>query len=977
VGGKGKSVTFRIEHALVMDTDHLRGGGGYSVAAVSGGVKEAERVFVAENFGISDFLHDPTNKRVYFSIFHVPGGRLAFVRRFAHGTRRNGVQSRLFVHTLFIDDELLPQLAYLPWLLLDRPLRLGNTEIFLDSNPEPLRIDGTFPAIEWDGNLSKTDAFEALAKNRFEPIEKRFRQDEELAAFNPASVVAAGLDAIARGGRVVLPQGSIYEQLSMVIWSMLPPADRMQVGWTQHESANTAISFAIANAPAPDEVMDFTAVPSQSSMQVVTSSTRSAEAWIDMQAAMARYAISLRTKDVESWLRFRDARQKLLEGSSTDRNVLIANLREVADSVRLDRRDRWVNEMEVLRFLFQFVKQAKTSAEKPEQAVTRFSEMFEASGIADVVFRVPPPDDLLDEHAESLSTAAIVECFVRGSERVPGAAATRAAVAAWLLDAHRADNVEIPILGRFVERLALDGSQYLKPLLQHIVARPRGLRELGEVLPPRKDGIGDAVLTAVMLGIQSDNDDTAAFIHDLLLPQLDRNVSLRGRISAGQAAAIGGALRNAPDDFAEFASRMLAEVASSLVSAAESWLMSERRAALPLARAILMTANRAMLPGVPVDELALRAAECGEAPTIWLPAVLDLAGRLDDRGDPSTSQQFRERLARLGEPSAKNNADALRQFVLSLRERAAQRASAGVCMRTLVRFTRPWTDPTPLAEAVQIAIANGAARATQWSDIVADLIAIPGAASSLLLTTYWERTGAGEFGAVQPALIEALPSLGAKGRERVVSRWLPLLRTVPDGGGAAHFFDTLTAIASEDRRPKIAIQRSWHEIEHDRADAYTLARLDAALRDEGEPAEDGLRQAIKRIIERKPAATDRAAWLVHVTANLMTTPPSTRRIIERHFLSKELRRIEAEQWPEFLTAAGDDVLVHGNVRVTVAYELALSSADEAVRRMQRRYRNSDHVDALAVLARASRGIIETVAVWSSKGIDRLRGEGRL
>ena len=69
--------------------------------------------------------------------------------------------------------------------------------------------------------------------------------------------------------------------------------------------------------------------------------------------------------------------------------------------------------------------------------------------------------------------------------------------------------------------------------------------------------------------------------------------------------------------------------------------------------------------------------------------------------------------------------------------------------------------------------------------------------------------------------------------------------------------------------------------------------------------------------------------------------------------------------------------MHGNVRLTVAYELALSNAGDAVRRMERRYRNGDYADALAVLGGASRGIMETVAVWGSKGIDRLRGEGRL
>lgn len=970
-------MTFRIEHALVMDTDHLPGGGGYSVAAVSPEVNEAERVFVAENFGISDFLHDPRNERVYYSIFHVLGGRMAFVRRFANGTRRNGVQSRLFVHTLFIGDELLQQLAYLPWLLLDRPLRFSKTEIFLDSNPKPLLTDALFPAIEWDGILPKKEAFDILAENRYKPLEKRFRQDEELAAFDPARVVAASLDRIGRGLRVVLPQGSVYEQLSMVIWSMLPPADRMQLAWTQHESANTAITFAIANMPAPNEVMDFTALPSQASREVVASSTRSAGEWSEMQSAMVRYSISLRTQDVQSWLRWRDARQTLLDDSSTDREVRIADLQELAGSVRLDRHDRWVNELEVLGFLLTLVSRGKKSDETLVQAAQRFSEIFEASGIAGVVFRVPPPAELLDEHEEALGTAAIVECFVRGSERVPGAAVTRAAVARWLLVPGRAGRIELPILGRFVERLAIDGSEYVKPLLQHIVARPHGLRELATVLPPQKEGIGDAVLTAVVLGIQRDSPDTPAFIHDMLLPQLDRSAALRGRISANEAASIGEGLRTSPDDFAAFSSRMPPAIASSLVSAAESWLMTEGRAALPLARAILTAAIRAELTGVAVVELALLAAQFGETPTLWLPAALDFAGRLDDRGDGAASEQFLRRLDALGQQPVKGNADALRQFVSALRQRVAQGARAGVCTRALVRFTRPWSDAGSLADALQLAIANGAARAPEWSDVVSELVAAPGAVSSRLLTTYWERTGAGEFGAVPPALIEALQTLGPEARERVVLRWLPLLRSLPDGGGASRFFDVLAAIA-HDHRPAIAFERSWYEIEHDRGSADTLARIDGVLRDDGKPAERALRDAITRIMDRMPAAPDRAAWLVRVAAVLNTTAPSTRRIIERQHLSKELSLMEPHQWTAFLSEAGDDVFAQGYVLLTVAYELAVSNVGgDAVRNFERRCRNRDRFDALTVLAGASRGIVETVAVWGSRGVDRFRREGRL
>src|SRR6185295_4759765 len=147
-----------------------RGGGGYSVAAVSPEVTEAERVFVAENFGISDFLHDPRNERVYFSVFRVPGGRrTAFVRRFGKGTRRNGVQSRLFVHTLFLEKDLLERLLYLPWLLIDRPLTMGGNEIFLSTDPQPLQ-HGSFTALEWDGAIDATEPFEQLAKYRYEPL---------------------------------------------------------------------------------------------------------------------------------------------------------------------------------------------------------------------------------------------------------------------------------------------------------------------------------------------------------------------------------------------------------------------------------------------------------------------------------------------------------------------------------------------------------------------------------------------------------------------------------------------------------------------------------------------------------------------------------------------------------------------------------------------------------------------------------------
>jgi hypothetical protein len=985
-------MTFRIEHALVMDTDHLRGGGGYSVATVSPGVTEAERVFVAENFGISDFLHDPRNDRVYFSVFRVPGGqRTAFVRRFAKGTRRNGVQSRLFVHTLFLEEDLLERLVYLPWLLIDRPLTMGGNEIFLSTDPEPLQHGGSFAALEWDGEIATSDAFEQLAKNRYEPLISRFRENEELAAFDPKTVVASALDRISRGQRVELAQGPTYEQLSMVIWSMLPPSDRMDLAWTQHESGNTAITFAIANLPSPNDAMDFVGRASEWSLRLVGASTKKAEAWADMQEQMAKYRVSVRDGDAERWLHWSDARQRLFANPKASDKVLTANLKDLADSVSDEKRERWVNEIEVLSFLLSLIPELKQEKETIEEATERLARVYMASGIANVIFRVVPPPELLDEYGAKFGVGPLIDFFLLGSEGVKSstektlvsraAAATRSAVAAWLLECKRADSVDLQILSRFVMRLALDRSDY-RALLQRIVLRTNGLRGFAKVLTREDERLGDAVLTAVMMGIQSRSADTASFITGTLLPRLEGSAALAARISVSFADQIAAVLRTSPEDFASFASRIRPEAAFSLVSSVENWLVDDRSVTFPLARAILIKANRGGLRGVPVDELALLAAERGEATALWLPAALDAAARLDESGDPIAVQAFCRRLARLSQKPAQGNADALRQVVSAL-QRAARGGRAGVCTLALVRFTRPWSDTGSLADALQTAIAGGGAKASEWTDIVADLVQEPSSKNAYLaavagglLLTYWNRLSASEFGGVTPPLVDALPALNAEGRERMVSRWLPLLCTLPEGAFAERFIDTLTSIASDRLGAEIEVARSWREIEHDAADAETLARLDMAIRASGKSTERPVREAIDKIIKRIPGLTDRAVWLVHASASSMTAP-TTRRIIERHFLSGVLSRLDPQQWQACLSAAGDDVFVHGNILLTVASELALSKADDGVRgSFQRKCMNHGRTDALAVAAVASRGLLDSISLLGSKSMELFRGEAR-
>jgi|GEM_PF-1875465 len=983
---------FRIEHALVMDTDHLRGGGGYAVAAVSPEVSEAERVFVAENFGISDFLHDPRNGRTFFSVFPVPGGeRLAFVRRFANGTRRNGVQSRLFVHTLFLGKALLERLTYLPWLLIDRPLMMGGNEIFLSTDPEPLRHGGSFTALEWDGAIDDRDAFEQLVENRYKPLERRFKGNEELATFNSEKVVAVALERISRGRRLELPQGPTYEQLSMVIWSLLPPADRMELAWTQHESGNTAVTFAIANVPAPDDPLDFAGSASAWSHRLIKTSTTEVEEWSAMQAQMAKYGVSVRRGEVECWLRWSDARTALFANPKASPGDLIANLRNLAESVSDEQRERWVNELEVLGFLLSLIPRLRREKETIEEATERLAAVYIESGIANVIFRVVPPPELLDEYGARFGTGPLINFFLLGSEGVKSstedtlikraAAVTRSAVAAWLLERRRTNDVDLPILSRFVMRLALDRSDY-KALLQAIVVRPNGLREFAKMLRRQDARLGDVVLTAVMMGIQSSSADNASFITGTLLPWLDGNPELAGRISASFANQIGVVLRTSPEEFAIFASRVRADAASSLISSVAESLVNDRGATLPLARAVLTAANRGALPRIDVEELAFLAAERGEATTLWLPAALDAAARLDESGDSIAIQEFDLRLSRLSRQPARENADALRQVVSALRQRSALGGRAGVCTRGLVRFTRPWSDAASLADALQTAIAGGAAKASEWTDVVADLVHAPSSNAYLaavarrLLLTYWNHLGASEFGGVTPPLVDALVSLTADGREEMVSRWLPLLRTLPESGAAERFIDTLTSIAPDHLGAEIEVARSWREIDHDHADAETLARLGLAIRACGKLPDQLVRSAIAKIIERIPGFADRAVWLLRTAASPLTAP-STRRIIERHFLATRLSRLDPHQWQACLSAAGDDVFVHGNVLLTVASELALSKADDRVRgSFRKKCIDRGRTDALAVAAVASRGFLDSISLLGSKSMDLFRGEAR-
>ncbi|HEX6159809.1 MAG TPA: hypothetical protein VF111_06560 [Thermoanaerobaculia bacterium] len=286
---------YRLDHALVMDTDDIPGRGGYAVVGISPGVAQAERLFVAQNFGISDFLHDPQNDRTFYSFFRVPGGRRAFTRRFANGRRRNGTQNRLFVHTLFFDDALFDGLAGLPWLLLEGTVRAeGTSEWQPLRNEVPWLSGDALPALEAEVDAAIVDDLPRRLNARLALASKDVADAPE--------VVAGVIAALRDQKRVALPQGRGYEWLTLLAWSMLPRRDREELAWTQHDTLNiSAVTFHLANAVAGVEVRSSAPIAK-------TIVDRNRTDWRAFHETTARYDLSIRRPEtLEACLAHREA----------------------------------------------------------------------------------------------------------------------------------------------------------------------------------------------------------------------------------------------------------------------------------------------------------------------------------------------------------------------------------------------------------------------------------------------------------------------------------------------------------------------------------------------------------------------------------------------------------------------------------------------------------------------------------------------
>lgn len=571
----------RLEHAVVMDTDDIPGRGGYAVVGISRGVSQAERAFLAGNFGISDYLQDPkTENRVFYSVFRVPGGRRAFVRRFPRGNelRRNNTQRRLVIHTLLLEDAVWNDLYALPWLLLNARVRAeGATEWDRLRSEVPWVDDSAaLPPLEWDSADGSTSGVSQKLTSRLTVIGNQLGGR----APEPRDLLARVLTALGTRTRVALPQDPGYEWVTMLAWSMLPRHDRDELAWTQHDSLNLpGVVFPLANAIAAD--FDPAQVrPAPFARELVAMNVESEDSWLDLQERTARHPLTVRQpSDLEAWVKWRDALLRLHDNIQAPEAQVVASMEKLAATASANRNAAWIDGEEVLRLVWSNVPEAIAGGLTAEVAVRTWGNRLRQSGLADVIFRAAPSKRWLTRAAGDVGADPLVWFFLTGGGEDAASKATRAAIADWLIDAKIRD-VDPARLAMLAYLLAAGRSPALQPLLELLLETSAGLDALVDYLKRRQGGGVELMHTAAPIVLRRAHPGTLAFLREVFVPRFDR-----GKVDAKLARDVATVLREDPPSFVRFLDAR--SVPDDLLALVRQWLSQDAERTLPLARELL------------------------------------------------------------------------------------------------------------------------------------------------------------------------------------------------------------------------------------------------------------------------------------------------------------------------------------------------------------------------------------------------------
>ena len=923
----------------------MPGRGGYGVVGISPGVTAAERLFAAENFGISDYLHDPQNDRLFFSALRVPGGRLALVRRFANGTRRNGTQSRLFVHTLFLDDATVDAVHGLPWLLDDANFHLpGQQQVQpLTSDRGALLSDPAFPPLIWDEEPAITEA----------PVQQRFvgrmtQVERWLAQAGFAGVTAAEAVAVVIGafqaGRVALPQGRLFEQLTLLAWSMLPAGDREHFAWTQHDAQNVAVPFELANAvQAP--AIDLARGATDDARWIVEMNVASPESWREFHDKTIRCDLSARGDAIAGWRRWRDALFAVREKLGTHDHEIQDKLARLTAAADPKKHEPWIDGFEVLQILWANVRRALDAQEPPEIVVRRWASLLTRSGLDRVIFRTPPPVEWLDAVLPQIGGDLLVRFFVFGTHDEPEAMPTRAAIARWLLERRtRGVAVTTDTLGLLAGALMSDESGLIEPLLDWLLDDPQALAVLERV--PQSRGYGNFVLLATVIALRRQHAQTPTYVRNALLPQLETSEETRARVSPKIADAVATMLRDDSEAFVRFASSLGDRTAARLTGFVAGWIDDERTRTLPLAREIVRRASENRYPAVAeTATLARILAEAAEAAEVWFRVVLRAAKKADDGLDPAAIQAFVADVGRIRMAGASEKA-VVDPLIEHLNNAASAQARVGRCVRALILMTRPaWTPRMVSAVAGTLGHVRSA---TEWDTIVAALAEEYEGRASSLLRRFWDRVQAPEVPNVSETTIDATRFIEGNERQQLLELWCTRLRLLPAGERSERFIDALVDVAGGIPRA-MRIPLAWRALTIRGASEETLNTLDEDLWQRNQRTyETEMAEALQLWADGDGAFERVTAWLDLLASERVA--PSVKFVCEG-VIGDAFAALTAEEWNAVLRLPKDILFARATAALLLARQLGSSGAEEAAQVFEstcRMHRRADAADCLAL-----------------------------
>jgi hypothetical protein len=934
-----------IDHAIVTDTDAMQQGG-YALVAASPGVTPEERLVLGEASGVSDYLHHATEDRTYFSFLRITD-RYAFVRRFTHGRRRNDSQNRVVAHTLLLGSAELDALEWLPWLIAEARFAIaGRQERFhLTKDAVGIPGDGVLPQLDFDVAVDSPADVHQRLQRRVAHIRSQLGEERT------SELLAEGIATVAQRMHLMLPQGVAFEQLALVLWSLLPLADRRRIAWTQHLAPGMRhADFGIANAAEPRLMSDL--YGGRNAWRLLDGSSAAVNArefrdLVDRQLATSaerahfvsetnRWGLGFsvdpdRVRRWSDWNRWIEP-----ETAGSERAGGEASLETLAHALRDGQQDPWVDGKAVLRFALAYA--ARLAALHDDRAIARAVENLRAHSVLGNALATPLGVDGVDELSLEFDERFVLAFLTRAAA---GTARERelCALAADVL-------MRRPVMSQENGALAISLVDRLRTL------DPERAERLVQWLPRSADVMSGLIATL------SEDASSLADLTRLYREAVDEKgrsriadkaltIFRRGPVDARTVSDWLERLRPDKEHFLELLRCAPPEVTASALNAlAKGSLDSE---AAEIAERLLTTPPPKFYEMPSFGRLIAAFARRGRRTDLWFDQLVRCARAIDASGDGASVAELNTVVRKLAEETLALPPQSVMSKSLAISLGNAVSTSDG-CLRAAVSLggARLMAD-SRFCDDVRGYWLRSPARMIDWCGIAAEMMRLSQPHDAAYAARdWWMSLPIEQLSRSQP-MYTGLDRVMKEDAVKVVARWSPIVARMSLGTVFDEFLARLRSLAATAGagEPALWLRIMWRE--------WRLGRTPAAsvLAAADDPKNVALIAVYDDFFASEfSALPQRVRVLLEISREGLL--PTTRKLmIDR--LCTALMALRIDEWEQFREPAEwSDLLREWRVRATCARVLARHPHSGALRRFISAAVEASAFDALAVLQQEAR-----------------------